>query len=62
MIESFQEEWVENDLNPITVFDSAGKILYLNNEASYLLSKVDKKHLYDLALQYAPQNYGFATQ
>jgi hypothetical protein len=62
MIESFQEEWVEHDLNPITVFDSAGKILYLNNEASYLLSKVDKKHLYDLALQYAPQTYGFATQ
>jgi hypothetical protein len=62
MILAFQEEWIENDLNPITVFDSSGKILYLNNEASYLLSKVDKKQLYDLTLQYAPQSYGFATQ
>lgn len=55
------ENWVEQDLNPILSFSSQGKILYTNNEAQFLLNRVEKKELYDLALKHAPSNYGFET-
>lgn len=55
------ENWVEQDLNPILSFSSQGKILYTNHEAQFLLNRVDKKELYNLALKYAPANYGFET-
>lgn len=58
---AFYENWVEQDLNPILSFSSQGKILYTNNEAQFLLNRVDKKELFDLALKYAPANYGFET-
>lgn len=55
------ENWVEQDLNPILSFSSQGKILYTNHEAQFLLNRVDKNELYELALKYAPANYGFET-
>ncbi len=58
---SIYENWVEQDLNPILSFSSLGKILYTNQEAQFLLNRVRKEHLYDLALKYAPANYGFET-
>jgi nitrogen-specific signal transduction histidine kinase len=55
------ENWVEQDLNPILSFSSQGKILYTNQEAQFLLNRVKKEQLYDLALKHAPANYGFET-
>lgn len=58
---AFYENWVEQDLNPIISFSSLGKILYTNNEAQFLLNRVSKDELYNLAVKYAPANYGFET-
>ena len=55
------ENWVEQDLNPVLSFSSQGKIIYTNNEAQFLLNRVGKNELYNLALKYAPSNYGFET-
>jgi len=53
--------FVEWDNNPFILFDPKGKILYLNNSAEILLGYVSKKELFDLALAYAPQNFGYKT-
>jgi len=55
------ENWVEQDLNPILSFSSQGKILYTNQEAQFLLNRVSKNELYNLALKYAPATFGFET-
>lgn len=55
------ENWVEQDLNPILSFSSQGKILYTNQEAQFLLNRVEKNELYNLALKYAPATFGFET-
>ena len=57
----FYEAWVELDLNPIISFSSAGKILYTNQEAQFLLSRIKQKELFDLALKYAPKSFGVET-
>jgi len=57
----FFEEWVDLDLNPILSFNSNGKITYSNSEAQFLLSRIKQKELFELALQYASQTYGFKT-
>ena len=56
---SIYENWVEQDLNPILSFSSQGKILYTNQEAQFLLNRVKKEKLYDLALKYATENLDF---
>ena len=53
--------FVEWDNNPFILFDPKGKILYLNNSAEILLGYVSKKELFDLALAYAPQSFGYKT-
>lgn len=58
---NFYEEWVEQDLNPIISFSSTSKITYSNQEAQFLLSRIDSKELYDLAVQYAPNSFGSQT-
>ena len=55
------QNFVDWDNSPFILFSSAGKILYLNNAAEILFGYVTKKELYDLALAYAPQNFGYKT-
>ncbi len=55
------EDYVEWDNSPFILFSSTGKILYLNNAAEILFGYVSKKELYDLALSYAPQDFGYKT-
>lgn len=58
---SFFEEWIEIDLNPIISFSSSGKIIYSNQEAQFLLSRIKQKELFDLALKHAPKTFGIET-
>lgn len=55
------QAFVEWDNNPFILFSDQGKILYLNNAAEILFGYVSKKELYDIALSYAPQNFGYKT-
>lgn len=55
------ETWVELDLNPILSFSSQGKILFSNQEAQFLLSRISSKDIFDLALKHAPQTFDFQT-
>lgn len=55
------EAFIEWDTNPFILFNAQGKILYLNNAAEILFGYVSKKELYDIALSYAPQSFGYKT-
>jgi len=55
------ESFVEWDNSPFILFNNQGKIIYLNNAAEILFGYVSKKELYDIALSYAPQNFGYKT-
>ena len=55
------ESFVEWDTNPFILFNNQEKILYLNNAAELLFGYVSKKELYDIAISYAPQNFGYKT-
>ncbi|HFQ61989.1 MAG TPA: hypothetical protein ENK39_06815 [Epsilonproteobacteria bacterium] len=55
------ESFVEWDNSPFILFNHLGKIIYLNNAAEILFGYVSKKELYDIALSYAPQNFGYKT-
>lgn len=55
------DNWLEYDLNPFLQFDQNGKVLNLNQEANYLLSKIHPKKIFDIALSYAPNTFGFKT-
>jgi hypothetical protein len=55
------QSFIDSDHSPFILFDKYSKILYLNNSAEILLGYVDKKELYDMALQYAPQSFGVKT-
>ena len=57
----FHQDWIEFDLNPLITFNNSGKILYTNNEAQFFLNQASQKQLFELALQYAPKNYGMCT-
>ena len=57
----FYEKWVEYDYNPWIMFDDQGKVLTLNQEAQYLLAEVTAAEIFELALTYATQSYGFKT-
>ena len=56
---SLVENSIEQDLNPFIIFDSSARVIKYNTEAEYLLSFVCAKKLYEFALNYAPQTYGF---
>jgi len=53
------EPFVEWDNSPFILFTNMGKIRYLNNAAEILFGYVSKKELYDIAVAYAPQNFGY---
>ena len=55
------EAYVEWDNSPFILFNNDGKIIYLNNAAEILFGYVSKKELYDIAVSYAPQNFGYKT-
>ena len=55
------ESFIEWDNSPFILFNNQGKIIYLNNAAEILFGYVSKKELYDIALSYAPQNFGYKT-
>jgi len=49
---------LENDNNPIIIFDYNGKILFINDNGEILISYVSKKEIFELALNNAPHSYG----
>jgi len=53
--------FIESDINPFILFDSSGKILYLNSASEVLLGYVSRQELYDITLIYAPHNFGVRT-
>jgi len=55
------QSFIDSDHSPFILFDNTSKILYLNNSAEILLGYVEKKELYDMTLQYAPQSFGVKT-
>jgi hypothetical protein len=55
------QSFLDWDNSPFILFNVKGKILYLNNSAEILFGYVSKQELYDLALSYAPQNFGYKT-
>jgi hypothetical protein len=55
------QSFVEWDNSPFILFNAQGKIVYLNNSAEILFGYVSKKELYDIALSYAPQSFGYKT-
>jgi len=55
------ESFVEWDNSPFILFNNSGKILYLNNAAEILFGYVSKTELYNIALSYAPQDFGYKT-
>ena len=57
----FYEKWLEYDYNPWILFDESGKVLTLNQEAQFLLAEVTPQEIFDLAVTYANQSYGFKT-
>jgi len=58
---AYLEKWIEFDYNPIIFFSSTGKVLSLNEDAHYLLAKVSSKIIFDLAVSYASNSFGFNT-
>jgi len=55
------EAFIEWDNSPFILFNQQGRILYLNHSAEILFGYVAKKELYDIALAYAPQSFGYKT-
>lgn len=58
---NFYEDWLEHDYNPFILFDINGKIIMLNQEAQYFLSKTSSKEIFTLANTYANISFGFKT-
>ncbi len=52
------KNFIEHDSNPFILFDFRGHIIYLNNSAEVLFGYIQPKELYNMALEYAPKNYG----
>jgi len=57
----FYEKWLEYDYNPWILFDSGGRVKTLNQEAQFLLAEVEANEIFELAITYANQSYGFKT-
>jgi nitrogen-specific signal transduction histidine kinase len=53
--------FIDKDNSPFVLFDATGTILYLNDAAEILLGYTDRRTLYELALTYAPQDFGSRT-
>ncbi|MEA1879110.1 MAG: hypothetical protein U9N11_00475 [Campylobacterota bacterium] len=55
------QSFVEWDNSPFILFSNEGKIVYLNANAEILLGYVTHSELYNIALSYAPKNFGYKT-
>lgn len=55
------KEWIEHDYNPYILYTKEGAVSYLNHSAEVLLSYVDKRTFFDLAISYAPVSFGYKT-
>jgi hypothetical protein len=55
------QNWLEYDYNPFLLFGAKAEILTLNQSAQFLISKVDQKTIYELALSYASLDFGYKT-
>jgi len=53
--------FIECDSSPFILFGNTGRILYLNNVAEILLGYVTQQELYDIAVSYAPKDFGDKT-
>lgn len=55
------ESFIAWDNNPFILFSNLGKILYLNSAAEMLFGFVSQKELYNLAISYATQDFGYRS-
>lgn len=55
------KSFVEWDNSPFVLFNHHGKILYLNGAAELLFGHTTPREIFDIALFYAPQNFGYKT-
>lgn len=55
------QSFVEWDNSPFILFSNEGRIVYLNANAEILLGYVTQNELYDIALAYAPKDFGYKT-
>jgi len=51
--------FIEYDANPFILFNSKGKIIYLNSSAEMLMGSCSRKKLFDITLSYAPKSFGY---
>ena len=51
----------ESDSSPLLVFDNRGDILFLNNAAEVVMNHIDRRDLFDIALNHAPKSFGTKT-
>ncbi len=56
------ESFIEQDLNPIFCFNKNAKLVFSNQEAQFILTTIQAKQIFDLALLHAPMNFGFHTK
>jgi len=55
----FYKAFFEHSIDPFVVFDGEGNVLEYNSEGEYILSKVDKSELFNLAVSHASMTFGF---
>jgi len=56
------EFWCEYDINPLIIFNQKGSIIYCNQEAEIFLSYVNKKDVFNLAINNAPKEKGVKVE
>ncbi len=56
------EFWCEYDINPLIIFNQKGNIIYCNQEAEIFLSYVNKKEVFNLAINNAPKEKGIKVE
>jgi len=51
--------FIEYDANPFVLFNSKGKIIYLNSSAEMLMGSCTREKLFEVTLSYAPKSFGY---
>jgi hypothetical protein len=55
------EYFIDSDNSPFVIFNSSGKIVYLNSSAEILMAYIQNRDLYNLTLTHAPKDIGSKT-